>query len=520
MRKDNQKMKNIDVILLILPFVAVTTLGVLFFLFPKESVVITDYMRNILGEKLGWFYMLLGLGVFLTTLIVAFSKYGDIRLGNTDKPEYSNFQWGAMIFTSTMAADILYYSCSEWLMYAEGGVFNSVEELELWGPTYALFHWGPIPWGFYLILAIAFGFMIHVSGRSKQKFSESLRPLFGDKVDGKLGKGVDLIAIFALLAGTATTFSVATPFLTEGICDVFSLEPSVTINIIILIVIAIIYTWAVLVGFKGIAFAAKACVYMFLFLVFWVLFLSGDTVYIIENGITALGNMVHNFLPLATNMDPSRSTGFTQDWTIFYWAYWLVWCTATPFFIGVISKGRTIKNVIIGGYLSGLAGTFTSFIVFGGFGVSKQVSGSIDIVGQLGKGTTVPHIILDAFNTLPLAKGAILLLVATMIIFYVTTFDTLTMVISIYSYKNLEEGKEPDKKVRGFWAVLFIILPIGLISAESSMHSLQSVAIIAALPIGVIVILIVISFFKEASQHIKETDSKKIENIYIKEKEY
>ena len=462
-----------------------------------------------LGENLGWFYMLLGLGVFLATIILAFSRYGTIRLGKTKKPQYNNFEWGAMIFTSTMAADVLYYSCSEWIMYAEGGVFQSVEEMELMGPTYALFHWGAIPWGFYLILGVAFGFMIHVSGRTRQKFSESLRPLFGDKVDGALGKGVDLIAIFALLAGTATTFSVATPFLTEGLCDVFSLEPTVTISIIILLIIAIIYTWAVLTGFKGIVFAAKICVYMFFALVLWVLLLSGDTIYIFENGITAIGNMVQNFFSLATNMDPSRNTGFTQDWTIFYWAYWLVWCTATPFFIGVISKGRTVKNVIIGGYIAGLAGTFTSFIVFGGFGLSKQMEGTMNVMEQLAGGITVPRIVLNAFHTLPFGKGAILLLIATMVIFYVTTFDTLTMVISIYSYKDLKIGKEPDKKIRAFWAVLFIILPIGLISAESSMHSLQSVAIIAAFPIGVIVILIVFSFFKEASKYLEEDECKK-----------
>lgn len=495
--------KELDIVLMIVPLIIVAGLCVLFFLYPEQSILATDYIRNVLGENLGWFYMLLGLGVFLTTIIIAFSRYGKIRLGNSVKPQYTNFQWGAMIFTSTMAADILYYSCSEWALYAGEQHLNSAGQMELWSPTYSLFHWGPIPWGFYLILAVAFGFMIHVRGRTKQKFSESLRPLLGGRVDGVLGRGIDLIAIFALLAGTATTFSIATPLLSEGICDVFYLEPSVTINIGILIVIAVIYTWAVLAGFKGILFAAKVCIFLFLGLVFWVLFLSGDTVYIIETGITAAGNMVQNFFSLSTNLDPSRTTGFVQNWTIFYWAYWLVWCIATPFFIGVISKGRTIKNVILGGYAAGLAGTYTSFIVFGGFGLAKQTKGTVDVLAQLAEGVSVPRAILNMFHTLPFSKGAILLLVITMAVFYVTTFDTLTMVISIYSYRNLKENKEPDKKIRAFWAVLFIILPIGLLSAKSSMHSLQSVAIIAAFPIGVIVILIVFSFLKEASSYIK-----------------
>jgi len=499
-----KKRTELDLLLMIVPLIVVVGLCVLFFLYPEQSIRITDFIRDLLGENMGWFYMLLGLGIFLTTIIIAFSKYGKIRLGNADKPQYTNFQWATMIFTSTMAADILYYSCSEWALYAGGQHFENVKEMELWSPTYSLFHWGPIPWGFYLILAVAFGFMIHVCGRTKQKFSESLRPLFGDKVDGALGRGIDLIAIFALLAGTATTFSVATPLLSEGICDVFHLESSVTVNIIILVLIAVIYTWAVLTGFKGIVFVAKMCTFLFLALVIWVLFLSGDTVYIVETGITAIGNMTQNFLSLATNLDPSRTTGFVQDWTIFYWAYWLVWCIATPFFIGVISKGRTIKNVILGGYAAGLAGTFTSFTVFGNFGLAKQMKGTVDVIAQLADGMSIPGAVINLFQTLPFSKGAILLLVITMVAFYATTFDTLTMVISIYSYRNLKEGKEPGKKVRAFWAVLFIILPIGLLAAESSMHSLQSVAVIAAFPIGVIVILIVFSFFREASKYIKE----------------
>ncbi|MGL6200280.1 MAG: BCCT family transporter [Lachnospiraceae bacterium] len=498
------KAKELDLLLMIIPLTVVIGLCVLFFLYPEQSILVTGSIRDLLGENVGWFYMLLGLGIFLITIFVAFSKYGKIRLGNTDKPQYTNFQWAVMIFTSTMAADILYYSCSEWALYSGGQYFENVTEMELWSPTYSLFHWGPIPWGFYLILAVAFGFMIHVCGRTKQKFSESLRPLFGDKVDGVLGRGIDLIAIFALLAGTATTFSVATPLLSEGLCDVFHLEYSVTINIVILIIIAIIYTWAVLTGFKGILFVAKICTFLFLGLVLWVLLLSGDTVYIIESGVTAIGNMTQNFLSLATNMDPSRNTGFVQDWTIFYWAYWLVWCIATPFFIGVISKGRTIKNVILGGYMAGLAGTFTSFIVFENFGLAKQMQGTVDVITQLAKGVSVPRAVLNLFQTLPFSQGAILLLVITMVAFYASTFDTLTMVISIYSYRNLDKRKEPSKKIRAFWAVLFIILPIGLLAADSSMHSLQSVAIIAAFPVGVIVILIVWSFFKEATKYLKK----------------
>jgi len=203
-------------------------------------------------------------------------------------------------------------------------------------------------------------------------------------------------------------------------------------------------------------------------------------------------------------MDPLRETSFPQNWTIYYWAYWMVWCVATPFFIGKISKGRTIKNTILGGYGWGLAGTFTSFIILGNYGLAQQMKHGIDISGMIAKSGDYSTVILKIFDTLPLASLGLLLLVITMIAFYSTTFDALTMVVSSYSYKKLDVDEEPDKKIRVFWAIIFILFPIALIFAENSMYSLQSVAIIAAFPIGFIILLIVISFFKDANKYLQE----------------
>ena len=127
-----------------------------------------------------------------------------------------------MIFTSTMAADILFYSLCEWALYANEPQIEAMGGIQKWASTYPLFHWGPTAWSFYIVLAVAFGFMLHVRGREKQKFSEACRPLLGNRVDGWLGKAIDLIAVLALLAGTATTFSMATPLLSAALGEVFN----------------------------------------------------------------------------------------------------------------------------------------------------------------------------------------------------------------------------------------------------------------------------------------------------------
>lgn len=461
-------------------------------------------VRGFLGDDFGLYYALLGVGIVGCTLYIAFSKFGKIKLGDCEKPQYRSFQWGTMIFTSTMAADILFYSLCEWALYANESQVEMMGGMQKWASTYPLFHWGPIAWGFYIVLAVAFGFMIHIRGRDKQKFSEACRPLLGSRVDGVLGRVIDLTAIFALIAGTATTFSLATPLLSRAISHVFGLQDSIGLTIAILLMIAAVYTFTVWFGMKGIAKLAAICSYCFFALLAYVLFGGGETRYILETGFSAIGNLVQNFIGLSTWMDPLRETSFPQNWTIYYWAYWMVWCVATPFFIGVISKGRTIRNTILGGYGWGLAGTFTSFIILGNYGLAQQLKHGLDITGFVAAGGDYSEAIMKIFDTLPLTEVGLILLAVTMIAFYSTTFDALTMVVSSYSYKRLKPEQEPDKRVRTFWAVVFILLPIALIFSENSMHSLQSVSIIAAFPIGIIILIIVASFFRDASGYLQE----------------
>lgn len=504
MQKKNNTLQRIDWFATLIPLAGIAGLSIVFVILPEKSDNILNTLRNFLGDELGFYYVLLGVGMVLVSLYIAFSKFGSIKLGKLDKPEYSNFRWATMIFTSTMAADILFYSLVEWALYASESHIENLGGIQQWASTYPLFHWGPIPWSFYVVLAVAFGFMIHVRGAHKQKFSEACRPLLKDKTDGILGKIIDLTAIFALLAGTATTFSLATPLLSSAMSKVFGFANNTILTIVILLFIAFVYTLTVWFGMKGVAKLAVFSSYLFFVLLFYFLFGSGETVYIIETGISALGNLAQNFIGMATWMDPLRETSFTQNWTIFYWAYWMVWCVATPFFMGMISKGRTIKNVIVGGYISGLAGTFTSFIILGNYGLSQQVRGVSDIVSEIASGGNMSNAIISIFDHLPWPSFGLVLLIITMIAFYATTFDALTMVVASYSYKNLEANKEPDRKVRTFWSILFILLPIALIFSENSMKNLQSVAIIAAFPIGIVIIMIVISFFKDSMEYLSK----------------
>ena len=229
------------------------------------------------------------------------------------------------MFTCGLAADILFYSFSEWVLYATDPHLEEMGSIQEWAGVYPLFHWSFIPWGFYLVLAVAFGFMLHVRKRNRQKYSEACRALLGNRVDGVPGKLIDLLALFALLAGTTTTFALATPLMSQVLPTLFHLPSSKWITIAILGVTCVFYTYALLHGMKGISLLAKSCMYLFFALLAYVLFLGGETRYILETGFAAVGNLAQNFLGLATFTDPQRTTSFPQNWTIFYWAYSMVW---------------------------------------------------------------------------------------------------------------------------------------------------------------------------------------------------
>ena len=477
---DNKKLAaRLDIMPMAVSLALILALCLAFFLAPEQSKHVLDSVRFFIGEEFGVYYLAVGLGIFLLSLYLAFSPFGTIRLGAPgEKPQYSAFSWGAMMFTSGLAADILFYSLCEWILYANDPHMAEMGSIQDWSSVYPLFHWGPIPWSFYVVLACAFGFMLHVRKCRKQKYSEACRPILGSLTDKAPGRLIDLLAVFALLAGTATTFSLATPLMSQTAASLLHVESSKWITIGILIVTCIVYTFSVVRGMKGVMKLASSCVYLFFALLAYVFLAGGETRYIVETGFSAVGTLIQNFFTLATFTDPQRTTSFPQTWTMFYWAYWMVWAVAAPFFIGSISKGRTVKQTILGGYVFGLGGTFTSFIILGNYSLGLQVSGRLDVMGIYNAGQDLYETIIAVINTLPMAQIVLVLLALAMVTFYATSFDAIALVASAYSYKKIPDGEEPHMGVKVFWSLMLILLPIALVFSDSSMANLQTVSII------------------------------------------
>ena len=244
------KNKKIDWLITLVPLGIILLLCILFFTYPNASSDIIGKIRYFFGDTFGVYYLIIGLGIFIVSMYIAFSKYGKIVLGKkSEKPKYSFFTWGSMMFTCGLAADIIFYSFAEWLLYANEPYTASLGDIYEWSSVFPLFHWSFIPWAMYLVLAVAFGYMLHVKKKEKQKYSEACRPILGKWTDKFPGRIIDLLAVFALLAGTATTFSVATPLMAEIVKVLFNVTISrTTITIIILLITCFVYTYSLLHG--------------------------------------------------------------------------------------------------------------------------------------------------------------------------------------------------------------------------------------------------------------------------------
>lgn len=490
-------MKVVSKTLTIVPVVTIVMVALLLLVSPTSTYDTIANLRLLVGDTFSSYYLILGV-VFVALIFgISVSKYGKIKLGEGD-PEYSTFTWGSMIFTSTMAADILFYSFHEWSYYYQG---STVAEAQLSSATYPLLHWGITPWSFYILPAMAYAYLMHRKKVNMYRLSTACEIQGSPRKKSVLGTVIDIFALLAMLAASATTFSLATPLMSEILCRLLGIgHTTAAISILILTLIAVTYIIAVLFNMKGISQVAKICVYLFCATLICIIF-NSNFQYTIETGLTGVGNLLNNFLRLSTETgslrlaDAELGNTFTQDYTVFYWAYWISWALCTPIFIARISRGRTLRQVGIGALVAGITGTFTSFLVFGNFGLYNQVAGNFDMVGMIAEGAPYASAIVELIATQTAIPTIILaLLFLSMLAFYTSTFDTLTMVMSQYTCKKLTDN--PPKYLKIFWGVVFIVLPIALLFTEGTLSSLQSLSIIAALPISVIFIRIVYQFFK------------------------
>ena len=475
-------------------------------LFPQQGADWIAIAKSFMTDKLGFLYLALGIAAFFFMIYVVFSDMGQIKLGDPDeKPEFATASWAAMLFCGGIGASILYWGCIEWAYYYQAPPFQlepGSEEAVRWAATYGIFHWGPIAWAIYLIPALPIAYFFYVRKQPVLKVSSALMPVLGEaRSKGAAGKVIDILFIFGLLGGAATTLGLAAPLIGEGLYFMFGIPQTTLSQIAVLFVCTAIFAYSSYAGMeKGIKVLSNINFWGAMGLLAFVL-LAGPTIFMLETGLDSIGRMLSNFFVMATWAEPFGGYGtfadthFPQDWTIFYWAWWLVFAPSMGLFVARISRGRTIKQMVSGSIFFGSLGCFLFFMILGNYGLSLQLSGEVDVVAILNQqGAT--KAIFTMLNTLPMGTLVIAVFTVLCVIFTATTFDSISYILASVVQNNVTE--EPMRWNRMFWAFTLSFMPTVLMFL-GGLSTLQTAAIVGGLPLLVISVMLMVSAVRATS---------------------
>ncbi|USH04427.1 BCCT family transporter [Grimontia kaedaensis] len=491
---------------------------------PDQGAEWIAIAKTFMTDKLGFMYLALGIAAFFFMAYIVFSDIGQIKLGDADeKPEFATGSWAAMLFCGGIGASILYWGTIEWAYYYQNPPFQlqaGSEEAVRWAATYGIFHWGPIAWSIYLIPAIPIAYFFYVRKQPVLKVSAALMPVIGEaRSHGKLGKFIDVLFIFGLLGGAATTLGLAAPLINEGISYLFGIPSTTVTQIGVLLLCTALFAYSSYKGMdEGIKVLSNINFWGALGLLAFVLF-AGPTLFMLETGLDSIGRMLSNFFVMATWAEPFggygtfEDTHFPQDWTIFYWAWWLVFAPSMGLFVARISRGRTIKQMVSGSIFFGSLGCALYFMILGNFGLSLQLSGQLDVVSILNeKGATTA--IFAILEQLPMSTVVIAVFTVLCIIFTATTFDSISFILASVVQNNVTE--DPLRWNRLFWAFTLSVMP-SILMFMGGLATLQTAAIVGGLPLLVIAVMLMLSGVKAATLDLAHQEGYEDPTINIEE---
>lgn len=453
-------------------------------LFPESGNLIIKQLFAFTTGNFGWLYLFAGLGTVVFLLWLALGRYGNVRLGRAeDLPEFSYFSWVAMIFCGGIGIAIANWAWVEPIYYFDGpprGLAAQGKEAAEWALAYGQFHWGLTPWAFYCLPAIPIAYSMYVRRQPGVRLSVAARGILGDRANGWLGILLDTVVVFGIVGGVGTSLGLAVPLVSTLSSEVLGLQPSFAFDMIILCLWTALFGMSVWFGLsKGIKILSDINVYMAVLLLLFVLAI-GPTLFIINGWSNSFGLMVNNFVQMSLWTDPIAKGSFPQDWTIFYWAWWIAYAPMMGLFVARISRGRTIRELVFAELIWGSLGCWVFFAVWGGYALDLQLSGALDVSAILNQ-QGIPATVLAILQTMPMANLIIVVFVLLCFVFLATTLDSSAYVLASVTSRELSGYEEPRRWIRITWALLLAVVGVGLIKV-GGLKAVQTSTIIVALP--------------------------------------
>ncbi len=460
-----------------------------------------DFLMKILKQKFSWLYLITMMFFVVFCLVIAFSRFGKIRLGKDDgKPEYSTISWFAMLFGAGMGVGLVFWGVSEPLShYIEPmkGITSQTNESARFAIRSCFMHWGVHPWACYAVMGLG---LAYFQFRKKEKtlVSRLLSPLIGKHVEGGFGNAIDVYTTVLTVIGVATSFGMGCLQISGGLEYLFGVPDHVITWGIMIVILCFIYLKSAISGVgNGIKKISDLNLVLFVSLML-IAFIVGPKLDIVKMAGTGLFDYIAHFIPDSLRLTSQGDGTWIQNWRVFYWAWWLSWAPFVGTFIARISKGRTIREFMLGVMIVPMLVSVVWFSVFGGLaiGASKEFS-----TNELLEIISVPQTALfKIFSKYP--AGIVLSLIAIVLIttFFITSANSATYVLAMLTSDG---AIDPPDRTKVFWGILIAALAFALI-VSGGVSGIQTIAVVIAFPYLFILLMICVSMIRVLREDAKK----------------
>ncbi|MDQ0255285.1 glycine betaine transporter [Evansella vedderi] len=484
-------------------------------LFPTH---LGNVMNTILGfflENFGWFYQLAATFFLVFALFLIFSRYGKIKLGkDEDKPEFNRPTWFAMLFSAGMGIGLLFFGVSEPISHFASPPFigGGTDEAAIMSLRYTYLHWGFHAWAIYATIALGIAYFKFRKGYPGL-MSAALYPLLGDRVKGKTGKIIDIVAVFATIFGVCASLGLGAAQINGGLSYLTGIPNTFSIQFLIIAIVTVLFIISAGTGIKkGIKYLSNTNLVLALLLFFAVLIL-GPTIFLMDLFTTTFGSYIQNLPQMGLRLAPfdPESAAWLQGWTIFYWAWWIAWAPFVGTFIARVSKGRTVREFVVAVLVIPTVVCTLWFCVFGGTGIFFEYNLGLDVSGQ-----TLETALFYVFEQLPLSGILAFITIFLISTFFITSADSATFVLGMQTTNG---STEPPNIVKFSWGFILAASAVVLM-ASGGLEAMQTAIIVSAFPLTFVLILMCFSMLRSFREEIKPVTDPSREKIRIRKRRY
>ncbi|MGO2112338.1 MAG: choline BCCT transporter BetT [Pseudoclavibacter sp.] len=465
-----------------------------------------------IAQNLGWYFILTAAIVVIFVLIVAFTRVGKTRMGpDHSKPKFNLFTWTAMLFAAGIGVDLMFFSVvgpAANLRVGPGnepGSMQAAEDAALW----TMFHYGIPGWAMYALVGMAFGLFAY-RYHLPLSLRSALYPIIGKRAKGATGDAVEIGAVIGTVFGIATSLGIGVVFLSYGLNWLFGLEASTAVQGALIVLAAVVSTISAVSGVdKGIRRLSEINVIVAILLMFYVL-VAGDTVYLLNALVKNLGDFLSMFPAMLTetfayNTDQAWTDEAWLDWwTIFFWAWWIAWAPFVGLFLARISRGRTLRQFIIGVLIVPFGFIAIWISIFGNATVARIMGGDTAFAEAAEEGSGAGY--FELISQYPGAFFVIGISVLVGLLFYVTSADSGALVLANFTSKSTDAASDGPAWLRIVWSVIIGALTLVMLLLDG-IYTLQMATVIIGLPLSIILFLLMAGVWKALRQERHTADS-------------